>query len=140
MAKDNVSLLLICKVVCIALLAISGQFQQPNRQKLKLKTIKGGAISITEYFLLFDGIRQVLLRKYIFFQQSNVLYVQPFLLLSANLNCSRLDFFHHFLSLLSFFDLETFLFLHLNILKLFLLDIILQVILLNVRNILFDTI
>ena len=47
-AKYNINLLHICKIVYITLFKISCQLQQPNVQKLKVKTIKGRAVCITE--------------------------------------------------------------------------------------------
>ena len=46
--KDNIYRLRIHKIVSITLFKISCQFQQPNCQKLKVKTIEGRAISINE--------------------------------------------------------------------------------------------
>ena len=109
--KDNVNMLGICKVVCIKLFEISCQLQQTNRQKLKFKGIEGRAISITEYFSLLDCIRQV-------FDSKRHLHLAVFPMFSIFCNfCCWLPIQIIVAQIFSII----FLFLHLNILKLFLL-------------------
>ena len=100
---------------------ISRQLKQPNRQKLKVKTIEGRAISINEYILLLGCARQVFAYK-----RHLLTAVFPVFSVFSYFCCnfSRLDSFPPFFLQAVFCRLEVFPFLQSNILKLFLLAVL----------------